>query len=312
MASICDEIILEEVLDENGDPWGSGNDFEELDCCNPRTLEFVFRNNHAGSIRVDNLDAGQQCGEPDIYNDGSPMFDLASVSGVAAGVIAADDTFSIFITVDPAALNCETDGTISGKFQLFPIEPGGSDPCCTFQQDFSARLVRKLIAVIDLGVQGNDDGYLQMTQTVGGSLSKGIIISNNGTKDRTYTFLQPGCWAGRFTSDFDLFTPFVVPAAGSQAVNITYTPTVEELDCCDMQATDDCEDPFQFTLCFEATISDPVDPPPPPPDPDPPGGTPPCQSLVDCRIADQGIEQLIRKSIVVDDDGCPAIRIILT
>lgn len=312
MASACDGITLVSVKDENGDIWDGLNDFGTLDCCLPRTLEFVFKNDWAQSIRIDNLEDGNPCGEADILDDGAQGYTVSQVSGVTQGEIGAGEFFSVFVTVDPAAANCNVIGPITGTLQIYGIEVGGAGGCCTFLQDFSATLISKRALNIDLGVQGNNDGYLQMTQTVGGSLSKGIILTNPGSQARDYTFLEPGCWAGRFTSSFDMFSLFTLAAGASQAVNITYTPTVEELDCCPLEGEDDCGAPLSFTLCFEATITDPVDPPPPPPDPDPPGGTPPCQSLIDCRIADQGIEQLIRKSIVVDDDGCPAIRIILT
>lgn len=311
MAGICDNIILDRVLDENGDLWVGSTDFGSLDCCQPRTLEFVYKNNTGTAIRIDNDPSDTQCGGAAIFDNGTSLFTVAQVSGYATGEIPDTEEFSIFITIDPALGNCELDENLTGKFQFFPIAAGAAG-CCTYDQNITGHLISHLAPTIDLGVQGNADGYLQMTQTVGSSLTKAISIRNNGGASRTYEFLQPGCWAGRFTSDFDLFTPFVLATGASQVVNITYTPTVEELDCCDLQASDDCEDPFQFTLCFEATVEDPSGPPDPPPDPDPPGGTPPCQSLVDCRIAEMGIEQLVRKSIVVDDDGCPAIRIILT
>lgn len=298
-------------VDQNSMP---NRAFGNIDCGQAITMEVVYRNEFGHSIRIDGEDPDTATSLPIIAPLGLGAEDIVQVSDFTRGEIIDGAEFSVFLTVDPGLNGFQTcQEWISEYARLqvaIPITSGGGS--CYFHVHFTGYPKTKLPLVIDLGTQGNADGFMQMTTDVGSSISKGITITNPDCIERTYTIAQPAFWAGRFTSDFDLFTPFAIPALGSISANITYTPTVEEIECMTLDILDECEASFSCEICFEA-VNDAAIVDPPDPDPGPGGGgIPPCEAYVDCTKMNLSDEMLIRELIVKDENGCPAIKIITT
>lgn len=313
MAGICDNIPLDRI-EFDGEVWGPGKDFQLDSCCTARTLVFIYKNNTGADILIDNTEH-PFCGLPvilDVLGNGDPDIDSVTEIDFTTGTIPDGEEFNISVTIDPSMADCTKCFGLLGMFRFFP-SIANVDGCCTIQQSIQANVISKIPPTVDLGTQGNADGFLQMTTVVGQTVTKVISITNNDCVSRTYTITEPACWAGRLDADEDPFTPFVVAAGGSKSFILSYTPTGEEIDCCTFEYTDECETPYEFVVCYEAVQEDPSDPI----DPIDPGGgtggggTPPCQGVIDCNVK-MTTEQLIRAITVKDVNGCPAIKIILT
>ena len=315
------ELLLLGTRDENGDDWAGGSDFGRVGCAQPRTLEFIIFNGTGRKVQIDGQDTNTPTPIPVVHDGALNPSDVFKITGYTVGIIDASDTYSVFVTVDPNTLdNLICQDFMPGDFSLSVHHAYTDFPGTECDQDFSELAVQlkdKKNPTIDLGTQGNNDGYLQETTTIGTPITKTVTILNNDCEARDYTIAQPGFITGRFTTAPDLFTPFTLAPGDSQAFDITYDPTVEEIDCGLVEIEDDCGAIYSFTICYEAVPADAgggggggggggtgggggA------------GGFPPCDSVLDCDTNNIPLEQLIRSAIIEGDDGCPAIKIILT
>lgn len=309
MANCVDKFILDDIETIENEAWGNGGDFGTLDCCKPFTLVWSYLNTSGQDIRIDGVYDSGDFDEPHVVDDSRDIISIVRISGFTRDWIAPGDKFTIAVTVDPSLANCEICGSYADieiafevVYDLITVEPP-----CEGGFNISVDVKSKIPPTIALGAQGDLDGFVQYTTDVGTPISKGITIANNDCIDRVYTIEKPDAWDARFTADFDLFSPFTIETRSSQEINITYLPTEEEINCLPLEIVDDCEDSFSIELCYEATLSAPVDPvdpvDPPPVDPGE------CLSAyVDCDNMNIGIEQLFRMLLVKDENGCPAIR----
>lgn len=310
MGTICDNIPLLRI-ESGGSIWPIvvGDDFQLGNCGVPRTLSFIYQNGTGGDIVIDGTEPGSLCGVPKIIDDGSGILGIAQMN-CTTGVIPDGQEFSIVVTLDPSL--SDSCFNFSTTFEFYPIVPGDA-ACCTISSNtFAGSVINHLAPTLDLGAQGNADGFLQMTTVVGQTVSKVISFSNNDCVSRTFTITEPACWTGRLDADEDPFTPFAVAVGETKTFIFSYTPTAEEIDCCTFKYKDECETPYEFVVCYEAALADGTVPI----DPDPGGGTggggaPPCQGVIDCNVK-MTTEQLIRAITYKDVNGCPALKIILT
>jgi hypothetical protein len=223
-------------------------DFGVLDCCQPQTVKFTFRNDlqivgNNIPISIDGSNV-QQCwpvGFPGIPCIDNNFNGQIQVSNYTSGNIPYGGSYDIYVTISPNCVDCGA-GTTQLVFYIASADQSlGKDTCCQVVIDLDYDIKNNIMSVIPNPIVLQTD--------ICNCVNSDVLITNDSCVSRNYTVSLINC-SGYFTIIGP--TNFALAPQASQMVTVRYCPGVLQNGSCFLRIVDSCQVLTDIPISYSA------------------------------------------------------------